>query len=71
MVGEKKVSPRISHNDVSFTVQQDIINDGIHAPENATIVTPALIKHCISKWSCGKDGGAYGFSSDYIIKEKM
>ena len=45
----------------------DVINDGIHTTEIGKIVTLAIVKFCISKLNCGKDGDDYGFKSYHIF----
>ena len=55
--------------DEELRSSRDTVNDVILATHHGTIVTPTIIKHCISKLNYGKDDGDYGFKSVHIIND--
>ena len=46
---------------------RDAIDKSLKSDRQSVIITPAIIKQCISRLKSGKDDGDLGFKSDHLI----
>ena len=46
---------------------RDVIEKSLKSDRQSVIITPAIIKQCISQLKSGKDDGDFGFKSDHVI----